>query len=290
MMRSGSTLQYQLAVAISEESGRGQGIGEIRSGNFEELEKAYPEDSIIVCKLHHIKHLRGIDSGFNSGKAIGIYSFRDIRDVTTSLMNMRKTSFDRVVVETKEIPECLDNFYAWSKFPGILISQYETMAQNIPHEVERIAHHLGIQLSPEKIQEIATAHSKQNQLNRVDQWKSQKGELSSKYDPYTLLHSRHINSGESQQWKTKLTPIQLGYLESLAGEWMKTHDYAFSQPLYIHLFSQLLYSKYYISERKKIFFDLLETGQLIPRLKTKWQKSYNSFNGNHSAESRNQNQ
>ncbi|MGF1480465.1 MAG: sulfotransferase domain-containing protein [Cyanophyceae cyanobacterium] len=249
MMRSGSTLQYQLAASISEESGKGRGIGEIRWSNFAELERAYSDDSIKVCKLHHIKHLKGARSALESGKAVGIYTFRDIRDVTVSLMSMRKTKFDNIVFKTREIPECLDNYYAWTSLPGLLISQYEEMSQNIPEEVERIAAHLNIELSPEKTQEIANAHSKQNQLHRIQKWNAKAEQTANPYDPKTLLLSRHINSGKSQQWKTTLTPIQIGYLESLAGNWLENHGYSLSQPLYVRQLSQLVYFKYALAKK-----------------------------------------
>ncbi len=244
MMRSGSTLQYQLAVSILEKTGKGTGLGEIRHGNCSDLEQGNQTGEIQVIKVHKLSHLKGVKEAIGQGKATGIYIFRDIRDVTVSLMKMRKSNFDTLIFRSKEVQQCLDDFYAWTSFDGLLISRYETMVNNLSNEVARIAAHLKIDLLPREIQAIAEAHTIDQQKDRIKTWKEVSSQESQTYEPKTLLHYNHISSGKSQQWAIDLTSIQIGYLETIAGEWLTQQDYPLSQPSYVRWTSQLVFSKY----------------------------------------------
>jgi hypothetical protein len=249
MMRSGSTLQYQLAVAIVEKKGLGSGLGEVRNSNCQDLIKANSNNQIQVVKVHKFIHLQGAKEAVAQGQATCIYIYRDIRDVTVSLMKMRKWNFDRLIFGSKEIQQCLKDFDLWTSIPGIYISNYENMMQDIKGEVARIAQHLKIDLSPEEIEEIAQNHSLEKQKNRIKTWKSSSDKDSETYEQKTLLHYNHINSGKSQQWCDALNQLQIGYLESIAAAWMKSQDYALSQPVYLRWFSQIFFVRYLIKEK-----------------------------------------
>ncbi|MGK7939056.1 MAG: sulfotransferase domain-containing protein [Crocosphaera sp.] len=248
MMRSGSTLQYQLTVAILEKTGKGTGYGEIRHSNCQELLQKYSSTSMHVVKVHQFRHLKGVGKAIAEQQAKGIYSYRDIRDVTVSLMKMRKANFEKLMFETGEIKECIRDFYNWTNLDNMLISRYEVMVNNLPQEVVKIAQHLNIDISQEDAQEIAAHYSIEQQKKRIKQWKNSK--VNEKlYDPKSLLHGNHISSGQQNQWNKVLTPIQVAYLESISKDWLSLVDYPLTQPLPIQWLSQLTYSKYTI-ERK----------------------------------------
>jgi hypothetical protein len=249
MMRSGSTLQYQLAVAIVEKRALGCGLGEARNSNCQDLITANFNNQIQVVKVHQFSHLQGAKEAVAQGQATCIYIYRDIRDVTVSLMKMRKWNFDRLIFGSKEIQQCLKDFNLWTSIPEIYISSYENMMQDLKQEVARIAQHLKIELSPEEITEIAQNHSLQQQKNKIKTWKWESGKNSGNYEPKTLLHYNHINSGKSQQWRDSLNQIQLGYLESIAKKWMETQGYTLSQPIYLRWLSQLVFIGYLIKEK-----------------------------------------
>ncbi|MGH2412213.1 MAG: sulfotransferase domain-containing protein [Microcystaceae cyanobacterium] len=258
MMRSGSTLQYQIAVSIVEKAGKGSGLGEIRQVSCSELEKNNIKNEIQVVKVHKFEYLKGAKEAIEQGKAVGLYSFRDIRDVTVSLMVMRKTDFDRLIFHNPEIQQCLKDFYAWTSIRGMMISQYEVIVNNLTEEVLKIANHLKVDLSVEDAQAIANEYSIKKQRVRIKTWKERSGKNTRTHEPKTLLHYNHINSGQSQQWVNALTPLQIAYLENMAGDWLQMQGYSLSQPLYIHWASQLVFSRYELMRK-------------IERLKHHWQ-------------------
>lgn len=259
MMRSGSTLQYQLAVAVLERTGKGSALGEIRHGDCRELEKANTKGEIQVLKVHKFSYLKGAKEAIEQGKATGLYVYRDIRNVTVSLIKMRKISFEKLIFQSKDIQQCLDDFYRWNSLEGLLVSKYETMIHDLTGEVLRIAAHLNINLSHEDAQAIAENHSLNKQKNRIIAWKEGSGKDSRTHEPKTLLHYNHINSGQSKQWANSLSPLQIGHLENMASDWLHQQGYFISQPPYVHWTSRLVFGRYELMRK-------------IVRLKHHWQQ------------------
>ena len=244
MKRSGSTLQYQLAVSILERTGKGSGLGDLRNVNCQELHQANTTGEIQVLKVHKISHLKGIEKAFEEGYAVGLYVYRDLRDVAVSLMNLRNLSFDKLM-RRREIPDNLRAFEQFTALPNMHISRYEYMVNNLSTEVVKIASHLGIELSEQEAELIAQEYSLTQQKARIESWKKEAGSQNKERNPQTLLHQNHIKSGRCQQWKTALTPLQISYLENLTGKWLVEHKYSLSQPLYLRLISRLVYSRYF---------------------------------------------
>ena len=244
MKRSGSTLQYQLAVSILERTGKGRGLGDLRNVDCQELHQANTTGEIQVLKVHKFSHLKGIEKAFEKGHAVGLYVYRDLRDVAVSLMNLRHLSFDQLI-RRREIPDNLRAFDQFTALPRMHISRYEDMVNNLSTEALKIANHLGIELSDQEAESIAQEYSLTQQKARIDQWKQQVGINNKERNPNTLLHQNHIKSGRCQQWKTALLPLQISYLENLTGKWLVDHNYGLSQPLYLRLVSRLVYSKYF---------------------------------------------
>lgn len=246
MLRSGSTLQYQLAVSILEKTGRGSGLGDPRNVDCLERVNATPPGTMQVLKVHKFKHLRNVEAAIERGQAKCLYTYRDVRDVAVSLMNMRKLSFEELIFRNKEVQQSLDDFKAWTSFDGVLISRYEEMIDNLPQEVYRIAEHLNVELSETEAISIAENHTLDKQKQRIQQWQTSENFNPATHDGKSLLHHNHINSGKPQQWLKTLTPLQIAYLESLTGTWLCDRGYSLSQPSYRRLASQLWYSRYEI--------------------------------------------
>ena len=242
MMRSGSTLQYQLAVELLQRAGRGEGIGEVRNTTCQDLE-AQTHGHVHVVKVHKRQLLAGVSDAIADGYATGLYISRDIRDVAVSLMNMRQISFERLMFRSGEVEQALRDYEAWTALPGILISQYEVMMADLAQEVQRIARHLNIDLSPGTAAEIADKYDLKRQQKRIQAWKADPNYDASQHDPNTLLHHNHIRSGETQQWRTVLTPIQIAYLEYMAGDWLRSQGYELSQPQWRQQLSRAVFLK-----------------------------------------------
>lgn len=242
MMRSGSTLQYQLAVELLQRAGRGEGIGEVRHTICQDLE-AQTHGQTHVVKVHKRQLLDGVPAAIADGYATGLYISRDIRDVAVSLMNMRQISFERLIFRSGEVQQALRDYEAWTALPQMLISQYEVMMADLTHEVQRIAAHLQIDISPETAAEIADQYDLKRQKQRIQAWKSDPSYDASQHDPNTLLHHNHIRSGETQQWRSVLTPMQIAYLEYIAGDWLRSQNYELSQPQWRQSLSRLFFLK-----------------------------------------------
>lgn len=253
MMRSGSTLQYQLTVAILEKTNQGIGLGEIRNSDCQQLLQSHSPDQMQALKVHQFRHLKGVETAIAEGKAKGIYSYRDIRDVTASLMKMRKASFEKLMFQTGEIQECLRDFHLWTNLDNLLISRYEIMVNNLTEEVVRIANHLNINLSQEEAEMIADQYNLERQKSRISNWKNNQEKDSKFYDPKSLLHANHIDSGASNKWKTALTPLQVAYLETKAKDWLISQDYPLSQPILMDWLSEIVYARYKIANKLKSF-------------------------------------
>lgn len=252
MKRSGSTLQYQLAVSILERRGKGRGLGDLRNVDCQELHQANTTGEIQVLKVHKLSHLKGIEKAFEEGYAVGLYVYRDLRDVAVSLMNLRQLSFDQLI-HRREIPDNLRAFEQFTSLPKMHISRYEDIVNNLSTEVLNIANHLGIELSKEEAESIAQKYSLTQQKARIEKWKQQAGSNNKERNPNTLLHQNHIKSGKSQQWKNALAPLEISYLENLTGKWLVKHNYPLSQPLYLRLVSRLVYSKYFWHQKIQRF-------------------------------------
>lgn len=269
MLRSGSTLQYQLAVAILEKTGRGSGLGDPRNVDCLELANANPSGIMQVLKVHKFKHLRQVEAAIDQGQAKCLYTYRDVRDVAVSLMNMRNISFEELIFRNKEVQQSLSDFQSWTSFDEVLISRYEEMVHNIPQEVLRIAQHLNVELSETEAIAIANHHTLDKQKQRIQQWKEGENFNPSSHEAKSLLHHNHINSGKSQQWSETLTALQIAYLESLTETWLRDRGYALSQPLLLRKASQLLYSRYQLTEKFGRLQHHIQHGTLMPILSAK---------------------
>lgn len=242
MLRSGSTLQYQIAVELLQRADRGEGIGEVRHVHCRELD-ARTDGKTHAVKVHKRALLPGAPDALQAGYATGLYISRDIRDVAVSLMNMRQVSFEQLMFRGGEVEQALRDYQAWTALPGMLMSKYETMMADLQGEVQRIAQHLDIEISDTEAAAIAHTYSLDRQQRRIQNWKSDPEYDAAQHDPNTLLHHNHIRSGKSQQWRTALTPMQIAYLESVAGNWLRSQGYELSQPAWKRQLSQIAFLK-----------------------------------------------
>lgn len=230
MYRSGSTLQYQIAVDLVTRRGLGSGLGYLLPEKFRAM-AARPgeENEFKVIKTHAF--IPEAEQLLRSGKAKALYSYRDIRDVIASLMTMQNSSFAKL----RDEGVCytiLKAYEDWSRFGDIHISRYEDMVADVPGEVSRIARYLEITISEEEKAAIATEYSLERQKERIRQIKpDQMGEKlnGNTIDPKTQLHHNHINSGAQGKWRESLSNREVALVEHIARDWMKERGYSFSQ-------------------------------------------------------------
>lgn len=223
MRRAGSTLQYQLAKAIVEQSKRGVAIGWQIHQNWPQLRAQYSDNSgYIVLKTHHF-----IEE-YTKEDCRTLYIYRDIRDVVVSLMNKYEFPFERAM---QEISSILDEHYAWMDIPDIYISKYECDIFNPIWKAIQIDQYLSTNLSDIKLKAIGAQHTLANQekyiryFNWTEDAIDAMGVGKTMRDPETQLHRNHIHSGRVGQWRTKLTYHQVKEIEIVAGNYLREYGY-----------------------------------------------------------------
>jgi len=215
MMRSGSTVQYQITKDIVETSGKGYGLGWVEVHDFAEVYASHlDEEQRLVVKTHAFTPKIG--ELIASGEGRAIYVHRDIRDVTVSLMHKRKKSFWYILLATPFIEMVLENHKNWTSQPGILISKYEEMVSDLKQEVLRIARYLEIPLKETEAEQIASKYTLERQIAKVKQLETSERQSGKMVDSELLFHRNHIHSGQVGQWVTSLTTFQVHLLETLA--------------------------------------------------------------------------
>jgi hypothetical protein len=233
MYRSASTLQFQLTSRLVKEAGIGQQIGWIDAERFNEVRLSHIDyEKLKVVKVHLCTD--AIASEFHQANAKGTYIFRDIRDAYISSMRQRMKTFDQVWNEGF-IETCLDNYKAWTTLPGILVSQYEEVIENLTQEVKRIAQHLELDLEPTRYQEIASDYTVSHQKQRVEKFRGEllkvppqdsDRSIRDYHDEESLLHVNHIDTGKVGRWQDELPRAEVSQIEAKVCAWCKTHQYS----------------------------------------------------------------
>lgn len=227
MQRSGSTLQYNLAREIAEAHGKTKIIGFVTPQDFDatyaQTEKDY---DFVIVKSH--KFLRGAKDLIDKGEATAVYCYRDMRDAILSRLNKTGVPFHRTRAKNWTA-DSIRMYDQWTSVNSILISRYEDMMADLEAEAHRIANHLGITLSAEMASELAAKYSLDAQKQRISEFDFENKGLASpstaRYDPTTQIHSNHIHSGETEQWRTAFLPDQIRFIERQAYDWLTKLGY-----------------------------------------------------------------
>jgi hypothetical protein len=233
MYRSASTLQFQIATHLVKAANIGEQVGWIDADRFAEVRAAYPDTpELLVIKVH--KCTDAIAAEFIRDNARGIYTFRDIRDVYSSMMQQRQKTFECLWQENF-LDTCLDNYKGWTMLPNVLISRYERIIEDVANEVRRIAAHLRIELPAEQADQIAASYSLEAQKARIAAFKqnllqmrrdpNDHRELEDYHDENSLLHMNHINAVKTGRWQDDLTPEAATLIEAKVVDWCKEHGY-----------------------------------------------------------------
>lgn len=233
MMRSGSTVQFQITARLVEDACLGKRLEWVKPEEFTGLRdkySAFPGWKVFkshICTQHMIRE-------FENHNALGIYVYRDLRDVVVSILKKLKMSFDEEFVGNY-LNTCLRQYSIWTGLPGVMCSKYENMLCDLKGEVRKIADHLGIRLSDVQYSSIASDYDIERQKERITVYKDRLAEEKIPcdgpvFDPHSLLHSDHINSGEIGQWEQCLTARQIMFIEQRTGYWLVSKGYKLMYP------------------------------------------------------------
>lgn len=219
MMRSASTLQYQIGVELGQRLASVDPLGYVLPERFSDaISNSRNGASFVVMKSHaFLEESREL---LEHNNALGIYAYRDIRDVIVSLMRMRGLPFNKL--GSGILYSLLDQYVVWTSQPNVLVSQYENIVNDTAAEVLRIANHMRLSCTQDLADEIAQKFSLEHQRRRQYRLEDDQ-EFNNERD--ALLHANHIHSGKSAQWMTELSTEEVGLIEHVFSEWFDQVGY-----------------------------------------------------------------
>jgi Sulfotransferase domain len=227
MIRSGSTLQYQIAAELVEQSGAGYRISWVPEAEFPLIENRHRDlPGHKVFKAHTVTP--DFERLCREHDARVLYSYRDLRDVATSASRKFGLTIDELL-ERGWFDQAIADGARWRLLPRVLVSRYEDFAADIKGEVDRIACFLDLSLSRARIEEIANMLSMEKQRRRIDEAVHGVGAVASSgtvcFDPHSLLHHNHINEGEIGGWRKLPIECRARLMERY-GWWLAAEGYS----------------------------------------------------------------
>lgn len=227
MIRSGSTLQFQLASSIIEATSLGRRMKYAAESEFESVLKATPEsDELKIFKAHVCTP--PMANLCRSGSAVVLYCYRDIRDVAVSAMRKFSMTFESLV-EARWLDQAISDFSAWTSMPRVLISKYEEMIGSIGDEAFRISGFLGAGIGNVDLKAISDDFSIPAQLERIkalrQRYPSMIAASDIVFDDKELLHHNHIHKGEIGAWRSELPSVQQRFLTDRYRSWLLSTGY-----------------------------------------------------------------
>ena len=203
MRCSGSTLLYQLAERLVEDTGRGQGIGATEDyESLAHLNAAHAHRrGWLVVKTHEFTHdWRGVlEQGSH-----GLYVYRNLYDVLVSeTMNNVALSLDDPDSLRAHAAWLVEQHRQWMAMPATLVLTYADLVGDIAGSVMRIAAHLGIRISQRWGLHLAWAFSISQQKARTNgaAWSIRE----------------RIRDGRVGMWRDHVTPEQADRLLDIVG-------------------------------------------------------------------------
>lgn len=221
MPRSGSTLQYQIVCELIERAGLGHRPATWPSP-IEPAMASGPRP-IHVAKVHDPDpRLATLDPRFTRH----VYVYRDVRDAIASHLQKHRAA-GRPDIPPEELGALvrrtmLAPFDHFAAIPGILVSRYERMIEDVPGEVRRIGAYLGVPAEGAAAEGIAAGLGLAAQRRYLDARDWRPGEV---WDGRTLLHRHHISDGRVGKFREVLSAEQLREVERVAGAWLRRAGY-----------------------------------------------------------------
>ncbi len=161
MLRSGSTLQYNIARELLAVTKTGLEHGFYFEQDYSTLAgeiKGWRKDKRNhVLKTHDI--YPDIEDLIKSNDANVLYIYRDIMDVAFSSKRIFKVEGQTLF---ESIEGALEKYYALKNLSGVLFQKYEDVTKDLTGAIKQIAIFLKLKVSDEDIQIVADRCSKEN--------------------------------------------------------------------------------------------------------------------------------
>jgi len=235
MYRSGSTWQYNVASHLVEQHRRGGRLGFFSPEEFIAkylAPESIQSDSWRVLKAHE-RHERFAEL-LSDGRALAVYSYRDLRDVAYSVMHKLHTSFEDAVLRRRMLHLAMANDEFWAKQPRTLCQEYGHITADPATCIQKLADHLDIKIDRAKSEVLAAEYSLEANRQRTGVLRAALAERGTDLsdsrnallnDQDTLLHWNHLRTGQSGSWRELATPVQKAQLARICGHWLITRGY-----------------------------------------------------------------
>lgn len=234
MWRSCSTWQYLVASHLVVEHCSGVKLGRVKGRRFAAHQRRLDPDQWYVLKNHdgHDSFARALASG----QARALYSYRDLRDVTYSLIHLCKSSFEHEVVVRQMVRRCVANDRYWLAQPGVLCQRFEDLIADPVAGVRQIADHLELALADGEADKIAAEYSFKSVQRRTQQFTEQLRAQGidpsapsskifyAKQDGMPLAWN-HVREGRAGGWQVQSTPVERVILDAHCGDWLIERGY-----------------------------------------------------------------
>ena len=239
MMRSGSTIQYNLARTLVARLDRGAGEGYLAEDEFSALEArldGWANDEVLhVVKMHAI-HPRAAEMSAG-GRARICYVYRDIRDVAASAKRIWGYRGPKLL---QSLEKAIESYDQLSAIPNVLFQRYEELVGDLPRAAVELAQFLGLEAPRNVVGSVADECSIEHAKAISGGMKSASSPLWKRlaqrlrltqakvYHPDTLLHPDHISNtnGSSGIWRQLLDREEREAIAGRYTEWLEKHGYA----------------------------------------------------------------
>jgi len=226
MIRSGSTLQYQIAAELVELHGVGQRVEYASEVDFPTLAARYrglPGQKVFKAHICTPE----LEQLCKEGDAVALYSYRDLRDVAISASRKFGITLEDLL-ERGWLDQAIADGERWRAQPRVLVSRYEEVVVNLTSEVERTAQFLELQTTRPQAKRIALSLSIDQQRERIREAMPETARAAPattlEFDPHSLLHHNHIHEGEVGGWRALSQDEQLR-LTKRYGWWLTAEGY-----------------------------------------------------------------
>lgn len=212
MRRSGSTVAFQIAIALAGGYDSNLGFTDVSLGP--NLPETIPITTKVVKTHSYQPHLQ---DDIRAGRVCVINTYRDPRDITVSMMNFQKRPFHEVM-QRGLVKHAVHHQQLWEKSVSANRhdARYEDWNQDLGSLVHIVARAAGIEVSDKKADKLADMFSSERNRIRASHAVNMRRDL---------LSPGHITDGREGQWQGQLSGQQLEQIYEFAGDWMRDRAY-----------------------------------------------------------------
>jgi len=252
MIRSGSTMQYNLVRTLLEKQNIGRANGFFDNSNYplteDQIDQWVNDDYYHVIKMHDLHpRIERIAKNEKSDILKICYIYRDIRDVAASAKIKWNLEGKNLIAS---LNRTIYNYYKIKEIKNILFQRYETVITSLSQSVKEIANFLNINLEEEIINRVANEclivnlkkYSRKPTRLFLKKFFSLKKFIPAElkkllkdtfhiksivYDKKTLLHPRHIseNGGLIGKWIVVLNDYEKNIITDRYKNWLTETGY-----------------------------------------------------------------